>query len=72
MKKNTVHKILNPILLILMANQLVTGIVHRSLSHKAFEFLHEGGGVLLAVLAGVHLILNFNWVKASYFTKKSK
>ena len=66
------HKILNPILLVLMANQLVTGLVHRSLSREAFEFLHEGGGILLAVLAGVHLILNFGWVKASYFSKKSK
>jgi len=69
MKKNTMHKILNPILLVLMANQLITGLVRSSLSHETFEFLHEGGGVLLAVLAGVHLVLNFNWVKASYFGK---
>ncbi len=69
MKKNTMHKILNPILLVLMANQLITGVGHRNFSHETFEFLHEGGGVLLAVLAGVHLILNFNWVKASYFGK---
>jgi len=69
MKKNTMHKILNPILLVLMANQLITGLVRSSLSHETFEFLHEGSGVLLAVLAGVHLILNFNWVKATYFGK---
>jgi hypothetical protein len=70
MKKNTMHKILNPILLVLMVNQLVTGVGRGNFSPETFEFLHEGGGILLAVLAGVHILLNFNWVKANYFSKR--
>jgi hypothetical protein len=69
MKKNTALKILNPILLVLFVNQAVTGLFHAKISHEAFEFLHEGGGVLLLILAAIHLILNFNWIKASYFAK---
>ena len=69
MKRNTPLKILNLILLILFASQAVTGLSHAKLSHETFEFLHEGGGVLLIVLIVLHLILNFSWIKASYFPK---
>jgi len=72
MKKNELHKILNPILLVLMVSQAVTGLSHAKLSHEAFEFIHEGGGILLLVLIILHLILNFNWIKASYFAKTAK
>jgi hypothetical protein len=70
MKKNTAHKILNPILLALILNQIATGVFGRELSHEAFEFLHKGGGIVFACLAVVHLVLNFSWVKASYFSKQ--
>ena len=69
MKKNTAHKILTPILLVLIVNQMATGVFGRELSREAFEFLHKGGGIALACLAVVHLILNFSWIKASYFSK---
>jgi heme A synthase len=69
MKKNTVLKIINPILLVLIVNQAVTGLLHLKLSPDTFETLHEGGGMILVGLAVVHLILNFNWIKASYFRK---
>lgn len=69
MKKNTALKILNPILLVLFVSQASTGLSHAKISHEAFEFLHEGGGVLLIALIAVHLILNFSWIKASYFAK---
>ena len=70
MKKNTILKIINPILLVLVINQVITGWLHIRLSPKTFEFLHEGTGKVLLVLAVVHLILNFNWVKVNYFKKK--
>jgi hypothetical protein len=69
MKKNTAHKILNPILLVLIVNQAMTGLFGDELGHEAFEVLHQGGGILLASLVIVHLVLNFSWVKASYFQK---
>jgi hypothetical protein len=69
MKKNTLHKILNPILLVLFINQAITVLFLDELPRKAFEIFHKGaGGVLLGLIA-LHFILNFNWVKANYFTK---
>ena len=68
MKKNTILKIINPILLILIINQIVTGSMGIKLADK-FEYLHEYTGFALLVLAIIHLLLNFNWVKANYFKK---
>jgi hypothetical protein len=69
MKKNLILKIVNPLLLVLMISQLLTGVWGRELSHDAFTILHKGGGVLFAVLAAVHLLLNLNWFKTSYFRR---
>ena len=69
MKRNTALKILNPILLVLFVNQAITGLSNTKLSREAFEFFHEGGGIVLIALIILHLILNFNWIKASYFSK---
>ena len=69
MKKNTALKILNPILLVLFISQALTGLLHKQISHETFEFLHEGGGVVLIVLIVIHFILNFNWIKNSYFAR---
>lgn len=69
MKKNALHKILNPILLVLFVNQAITVLLLDELPRWAFETFHKGaGGVLLALIA-LHFILNFNWVKANYFAK---
>ena len=69
MKRNAALKVLNPILGILMANQILTGLFHEALPHEAFEILHEGGGVVLAGAAILHVILNWNWVRANFFRK---
>lgn len=69
MKRNTALKILNPILLVLFINQAVTALLHDRISPDAFEFFHEGGGMILVVLILLHIILNFNWFKANYFHK---
>ena len=69
MKKNTLHKILNPILLVLFINQAVTVLFLDELPPRAFEIFHKGGGGILLALIAIHFILNFNWVKANYFSK---
>lgn len=71
MKRNTILKVLNPVLGVLLVNQIATGFFREALSREAFELLHEGGGVLLAVAAALHLILNWNWVQASFFRKQA-
>ncbi len=67
MKRNTALKIINPILLVLIISQAATGLFRMKLSSETFEFIHEGGGLILVGLVIVHLILNFNWIKANYF-----
>ena len=69
MKKNDFHKILNPILFVLALNQAFTAILSDEMSPRAFEILHKGGGFIFIAVIAVHFVLNFNWVKANYFTK---
>jgi hypothetical protein len=69
MKKNTLLKILNPVLAVLAVNQAVTALFSDELSHETFEILHQWAGALFLTLIAFHFILNFNWVKANYFAK---
>ena len=69
MKKNTILKIINPILLVLIISQAASGMLRMKLSPESFEFIHEGGGMVLVGLVIVHLILNLNWVRVNYFPK---
>ena len=69
MKRNTMLKIVNPILGLLVVNQILTGVFGQSLSREAFEILHKDGGFVFAAVAALHLILNWNWVKANYFKR---
>ena len=71
MKKNSALKVLNPILGVLALNQILTGFFGEYLSRRAFEILHEGGGILFATVAVLHVILNWNWIKASFFKKNA-
>ena len=69
MKKNTVLKILNPIIALLLLCQASTALLMSALGHGAVEEIHETGGILLALGVLLHLILNWKWVKSSYFKK---
>lgn len=69
MKKNTALKILNPVLFLFFANQAITVVLREHLSFKAFGFFHKTGGVILLCLIALHIILNFNWIKASFFPR---
>jgi hypothetical protein len=69
MRRNTALKILNPILVVLAVNQAATVLLLDELPARAFQIFHKGGGAILLTLIAVHFILNFNWVKANYFSK---
>jgi protein-S-isoprenylcysteine O-methyltransferase Ste14 len=66
MNKNKVNKVLVPILVILVVNQMLSGMFGMSLSPGAFGLLHRGGAMALLVAAVLHLILNWAWIKANY------
>ncbi len=69
MTLNSALKILNLIIGLLFLNQFLTGVFHDSISDEIYELLHEGGGLTLTALIVLHLILNWGWIKASYFRK---
>ncbi len=71
MKRTTALKILNPILGILFVNQMLSALLHDVMSHEVFEILHEGAGYALIGAVVLHVILNWNWIKAN-FLKKAK
>ena len=70
MKKVAALKILNPVLGILLVSQLATGALHSRIPHEVFEIVHGGGGILLAAGVGLHLILNWSWIKANFLRKQ--
>ena len=71
MTRNTALKILNPIMGVLVISQITTGLTGGSLPHEVFEIVHEGGGISLAVASVLHLILNWNWIRANYLSGKT-
>jgi hypothetical protein len=62
-------KILNPVLAVFFINQAISVIFRDSFSSSAFGIFHKAAGAILLCLIAVHIILNFNWVKANYLSK---
>ena len=74
MNRNVMLKILNPLLGLLMLNQILTGFLADELfrlSPNAFGILHEGGGIVLTVGILLHVVLNWAWIKATYLKKRA-
>jgi hypothetical protein len=71
MQRNTFLKILNPVFGVLMLNQIASGLLREFLPYEVFVILHKRGGLVLAVIAVLHVILNWGWVKASFFRRTS-
>jgi heme A synthase len=69
MAKNKALKVVNVVLLVLLLNQACSGLFRASYSLEAFEWLHERAAFLLFAVSAAHIVLNWNWIKASYFKK---
>ena len=67
MNKAQALKILNPILAILILFQALSGLLPYLVPYSA----HRAGGIALVVGVGLHLFLNWGWVRAN-FLKRSK
>ena len=70
MNKKKSLKYINCIIAVLILNQALTGIFHKSLSHGAFEIVHQGCGILLFIGVLIHVALNWGWVKTTFLKKK--
>ncbi|MBN1674553.1 MAG: hypothetical protein JXR37_26125 [Kiritimatiellae bacterium] len=69
MKRNTALKVLNPILGLLVLGQAVSALLHDAMGDELFEGIHGGGGALLMLCVVLHLVLNRQWIQASYFRR---
>jgi hypothetical protein len=67
MKKAQWLKRTNPLLFLVLVIQAATGLGHEWIPEEWFEWLHPVGGLLLLLLAAVHLALNWSWVESVYF-----
>ena len=70
MHKNTAFKILNPILAVLAVSQALSALLREHLPYRTFVWVHEGGGTLLLIGIGLHVILNWSWVRANLLPRK--
>jgi heme A synthase len=61
MNKIRALRILNPILAILLFLQILSGLIPTFLSYQA----HRTLGILFAAGVILHLILNWNWIRAN-------
>lgn len=69
MNRTTLLKVVNPVLAVLALNQAATGLLFDVLPRPVFEVIHQGGGMAFALAAGIHVILNWNWIKSNYMRK---
>jgi Domain of unknown function (DUF4405) len=72
--KVVVLKITNPVLAVAAAAQAVTGMM-MSLFSESIPFglvrqLHLYTGYILIALIIIHMVLNWTWVKSTFFRKK--
>ena len=72
MRKKTLLKVLNPILLVLVVNQLATGFRPRLYGPGSFKLMHKEMAVILSAVLAAHLLLNFTWIKSTYWKPGAK
>lgn len=61
MQKTQILKILNPILAVLLAFQLLAGPLPDLVPYN----VHRLTGILLGIGIGLHLYLNWSWIRAN-------
>ncbi|HOV33319.1 MAG TPA: DUF4405 domain-containing protein [Candidatus Hydrogenedens sp.] len=69
MKKSKMLKITNIVLLLLFVNQALSGLFNDFISRGLFELLHEFGGIVLIITVLIHLILNWGWIRSTFFKR---
>ncbi len=75
MNKAKLLRAVNILLFISFIIQAVTGVIFalgiRVPYLRALAEIHEYNGLILAAVACVHILLNFGWIKANFFTKRN-
>ncbi len=73
MEKQRLLKIVNILLAIAFLMTATGGVVRffapDVIPYELFRSVHPIFGLTLVLLAGIHIFLNFNWIKSAYFHK---
>lgn len=72
MDKKTLLKIVNPILLVLIVNQLATGFKPRLYGLGTFRLMHKQMAVIFSMVLVAHLALNFAWMRNTYWKARTR
>jgi hypothetical protein len=72
MDKAATLRIVNPLLGILLLNQPLSIILSTLTGWDVFEGLHIVGGIGLLILAAIHLMLNWGWVRMNFLKTAKK
>jgi hypothetical protein len=65
MQKTKALKILIPIIALILTFQLLSGLSPTVIPYE----IHRAGGLLLAALIVLHVILNWTWIRANYLKR---
>jgi hypothetical protein len=65
-------KTVNILLLVSVLMQVITIFYMLILKSYALMTLHEINGILFILLIGMHLLLNFSWIKRNIFTSNKQ
>jgi cytochrome b561 len=72
MNKQKALKIINVLLILDFLGLVSTVVLSDAIPKELFFKIHPSFGIILIVLVIIHVILNFTWIKTTYFkTKKS-
>ncbi|OGF01419.1 MAG: hypothetical protein A2509_02135 [Candidatus Edwardsbacteria bacterium RIFOXYD12_FULL_50_11] len=64
-------KKINPVLFLVFLVQAATGVIYFLVGSEILGVTHLFGGLLMILIAGIHLVLNWTWVRSNYFKKKA-
>jgi len=68
--KQTILKIVNIILAILILSQFLSGFFRKLIGKELFDLIHEKGALVLIAVLVIHILFNWGWIKNTYFRKK--
>ena len=70
MRRKLILKVVNTLLAILFLDMAATGLLSDYIPYNTYQIVHAQVGKFFVLFAIAHLVLNWNWVKMTYFKKK--
>jgi hypothetical protein len=68
MNKAKALKVLNPVLAIVFLFQALSGLLPAVVPYNA----HRAGGIALVIGIGLHLFLNWGWIRANFLKRRKR